>query len=95
MIEVHYKHTSEFVEMQGRTNVVIAALTTAHARLKLYSVLEKLGDRTLYFDTDSIVFVQRDGEWEPPRGDYLGELTDELDGNHITTFVSGGHTCLS
>ena len=27
---------------------------------------------------------------EPPLGDYLGDLTDELDGDYITTFVSGG-----
>ena len=27
---------------------------------------------------------------EPETGVYLGELTDELDGDYITTFVSGG-----
>ena len=32
----------------GKTNVVIAAFTTAHARLKLYSVLEQLDRRVLY-----------------------------------------------
>jgi hypothetical protein len=42
------------------TSVTHAAFVTAHARLKLYSELEKLGDRVLYFDTDSIIFVQRD-----------------------------------
>ena len=30
------------------------------------------------------------GEPEPETGVYLGELTDELDGDYITTFVSGG-----
>ena len=38
MIEVHYKKPKEFIESQGKTNVVIAAFTTAHAKLKLYSV---------------------------------------------------------
>lgn len=90
MMEVHYNHPNEFVDLQGRINVVIAAFTTCHARLKLYSVLERLGERVLYFDTDSIVYVEREGEWSPPLGDYLGELTDELNGHHITTFVSGG-----
>ena len=90
IIEVHYENTDEFIEAKGKTNVVIAAFTTAHARLKLYSVLDQLDRRVLYFDTDSIIYVSKEGEWEPPTGSYLGELTDELDGNHITTFVSGG-----
>ena len=32
----------------------------------------------------------RPGNYEPPVGDYLGELTDELDGQFITEFISGG-----
>ena len=90
LIEVHFENVDEFVEADGKTNVVIAAFTTAHARLKLYSVLEQLDRRVLYFDTDSVIYVSKDGEWEPPTGSYLGELTDELEGGHITTFVSGG-----
>ena len=90
LIEVHFEHVDEFIEADGKTNVVIAAFTTAHARLKLYSVLEQLDRRVLYFDTDSVIYVSRDGDWEPPTGSYLGDLTDELDGAHITTFASGG-----
>lgn len=33
------------------TNVVVAAFTTAFARLKLYSYLKLLGSRVLYYDT--------------------------------------------
>lgn len=33
------------------TNVVTAGTTTAHARILLYKLLAKLGDRVLYFDT--------------------------------------------
>ena len=90
IIEVYYENTDEFVETSDKTDVVIAAFTTAHARLKLYGVLEQLNRRVLYFDTDSIIYTSKEGDWEPPTGSYLGELTDELDGNHITTFVSGG-----
>ncbi|XP_028394389.1 uncharacterized protein LOC114518565 [Dendronephthya gigantea] len=90
LIEAHYENIEEFVEADGNTNVIIAAFTTAHARLKLYSVLEQLDRRVLYFDTDSVIYVSRDGEWEPPVGSYLGDLTDELDGAHIITFASGG-----
>ncbi|KAG8139437.1 hypothetical protein E2320_002201, partial [Naja naja] len=35
------------------TNVFIASFTMAYARLELYSLLERLGDRCLYHDTDS------------------------------------------
>lgn len=37
-------------------NVIVAAFTTCHACLILYSYLEKLGDRVLYGDTDSVLY---------------------------------------
>ena len=43
-----------------------------------------------YYDTDSVIYVSKNGDWEPETGVYLGELTDELDGDYISTFVSGG-----
>ena len=58
--------------------------------MRLYNVLERLGEKVLYFDTDSVVYVVKDGEEEPPVGDFLGDLTDELDGKHIVEFVSAG-----
>ena len=56
-IEVYYTQGDDFASTSGKTNVVIADFTTAQARLKLYSVLERLQMRTLYFDTDSVIFV--------------------------------------
>ena len=91
MVEVQWQHTDEFVEASGRTNVILAAYTTCQARLKLYELLERLDRRVLYYDTDSVIYVSREGEWEPQTGDFLGELTNELESdNHIVTFVSGG-----
>ena len=90
MVEMRYQYKEEFVEESGRTNVVIAAYTTAQARLKLYSYLEQLGLRTLYADTDSVVYTSRPGEWKPELGDYLGDLTDEVPDNRIIEFVTGG-----
>lgn len=76
------------------TSVVIAAYVTAIARIKLYSYLDMIGERVLYFDTDSIIFVEKPGLPSPLTGDFLGDLTDELseygDGSYIDTFVSGG-----
>jgi len=37
--------------------VTIAAYTTALARLKLYSYLELLDRRVLYYDTDSCIYI--------------------------------------
>lgn len=44
----------------------------------------------MYCDTDSVVFTTTPGQWEPLLGDYLGDLTDEVSGNTITNFVTGG-----
>lgn len=95
LVAVTYEQGHEFVEVLANTNPVIAAYTTAQARLKLYSYIEKLQERCLYFDTDSIIYVDRPGdEYHPPVGNFLGEMTDELEkegaGSFITEFVSGG-----
>ena len=90
VIELHYENNENFIAANDKTNVVIAAFTTAYARLKLYDVLDQLQVRALYYDTDSVIFVSKPGDPEPPTGPYLGELTDELKGDHITTFISGG-----
>ena len=79
-----------FEEQNNKVNIVIAAFTTAYARLKLYDLLDLLQERILYYDTDSVVFVHEPDKPEPSLGDYLGDLTDELDGDYITTFISGG-----
>ena len=91
MVEVHYTSKDEFAEQDNKTNIVIAAFTTAYARLKLYDLLDLLQERVLYYDTDSVIYVHEPGKPDPPLGDYLGDLTDELDaGDYITTFISGG-----
>ena len=78
------------------TNVVIAAFTTAQARLKLFEYLHPLGSRVLYYDTDSVFYVSKGepGEYELPIGASLGSLTDELadkgPNTYITSFLSGG-----
>ncbi|KAK6169713.1 hypothetical protein SNE40_020708 [Patella caerulea] len=73
------------------TNVVIAAFVTAQARLKLYSVLEKLGERVCYFDTDSVIYQYHTTSWNPPEGSSLGQWKNELPEDvTIREFVSGG-----
>ena len=65
-------------KLRDKSNIFIAAMTTCHACLTFYREIAHLGDRVLYFDTDSIVFISRPGEYEPKLGEFLGEFTDEL-----------------
>ena len=53
-------------------------------------MLDMLQEGVLYYDTDSVIFVSKPSDPEPPIGPYLGDLTDESGGDYITTFVSGG-----
>ena len=78
VIQVEYQHTEDFEQQSFNTNVTIAAFCTSWARLKLWSVMQRLGDRVLYHDTDSIIYSVKEGEYNPPLASYLGQLTDEL-----------------
>ncbi|XP_027136576.1 olfactory receptor 10J4-like [Larimichthys crocea] len=42
-------------------NVFSAAFTNAYARLKLYSYLEQVQENVLYMDTDSLIYVVKEG----------------------------------
>ncbi|XP_061190613.1 uncharacterized protein LOC133198551 [Saccostrea echinata] len=85
------KRTSEEMCAPGHTNVFLASFTTCWARLKLYELLDQLQSRVLHWDTDSVIYMTNEGKWEPPVGDYLGELTNELEeGDWITEFVCNG-----
>ena len=91
LIEIDYTYERGFIPEDMRTNVALASFTTCWARLKLLKSLEKIGNRVLYYDTDSNIYVSRPGEYDPSLGDYLGDFTDELDeGDFIVEFVSGG-----
>lgn len=73
MVAVTYELQDEFVEVLANTNAVIAAYTTAQARLKLYSYIERLQERVLYMDTDSLIYVDRpQDQYHPNIGNYLG-----------------------
>jgi hypothetical protein len=53
-----------------------------HMQDELYNEMEKIEHsqkgRVLYFDTDSIIFVHREGWYIPQLGDFLGQMTDEI-----------------
>jgi hypothetical protein len=84
------KKKLEYLEMNNVANIYIAACTTAHARIILYKYLEKLGERVVYCDTDSIIYEFEEGN-NIPSSNFLGEMKNELDADdYITHFVSGG-----
>ena len=91
VLEVVYAHIQDEEPQNGKTNIFVAAFTTCLARLKLYESLEILGERVLYFDTESVIYRWKPGEADIPLGDFLGDMTNELDGgDYVTEFVSGG-----
>lgn len=94
MVLVNWQNIEEVGETLRNINVVIAAYTTAQARLKLYEHLKILQEQVVYYDTDSVVYTYKEGLPSIPTGDYLGDMTDELTeygpGSFIAEFVSGG-----
>ena len=89
-LEVTYKNQMENQPDNGKVNIFIAAFTTCHARLKLYEYLQLLQQQVLYFDTDSVIYSHQPGQPDIEPGDFLGEMTDELEGEHIVEFTSAG-----
>ncbi len=97
-IQVTYSEVSSLHVGNNKTNVILAAFVTSWARLELYNALEMMGERVLYFDTDSVYFISRPGLPDLPLGDFLGQFTDELDkedGNYIEEFCSTGPKSLA
>ena len=90
ILEAVYISVDDNAVKGTKTNIFVAAFTTCHARLKLYESLETLQQQVLYYDTDSVVYRWRPGQPSIATGDFLGDMTDELDGDVITEFVSGG-----
>ena len=85
-----YDMKDMFIDNSKDTNIFIVAFTTSHARMMLYELLDKLGDQVLGYDTDSVWYIERSNGETIKTGDSLGDLTDELDGNHITDWCGTG-----
>ena len=88
LLLVNWEDTESNVEAHAGSNVSVAAFVTAQARLKLYEPLEKLNERVLYFDTDSIICHHKPHLWNPTIvSNRLGEWTDEVPYARIVKFV--------
>ena len=70
----------------------VGSYVTGGARLHMYSYLDRLQERALYCETDSIMFVQpRDEPALVEAGDNLGAITSEMKPSQfIEEYGSGG-----
>jgi hypothetical protein len=75
---MEYKINDNFDLEVNAGNVVIAAMCTSWARLKLWGSMKHLGSRVLYHDTDSVIFSAKEGEDKVQLGPFLGDFTNEL-----------------
>ena len=89
MAQMTYNFKDQFVDNSKNTNIYIACFTTSQARLMLYNKLDYLREKVLYFDMDSIIYVDN-GTKNAKTGDMLGDMTDEISGKRITNIVSTG-----
>ena len=63
----------------NKTNVALCAFVTANARLRLYEMIERQGDRMIYCDTDSCIYLQKPDDEPVVTGKQLGDWEDEFD----------------
>lgn len=59
------------------TYIPCAVFVPMYGRLMLYNHLDKLGERVLMCDTDSIKYIDIPGEYQIQEGDCLGDWEDE------------------
>ena len=90
IVETDVSKAVEEVILSNKTNIFIASFTTSWARLELYKYLELLKEQVLYFDTDSIIYLWRNGLPEVETGPFLGQMKDETAGVPIQEFATGG-----
>ena len=83
---------NDFLACASDTNIFVALVTTGWARIRLYQEMDKLKERILYCDTDSVIYEESQNQSENLQvGTFLGDMTSELEpDDHIVEFVSGG-----
>jgi len=91
VVSLSWKHgAEEDVPNLRHTNEVIGAYVTAGARNHLYSYLDRLQEKAIYCDTDSVKYIQPKNEQSLIKpGDKLLDMTFELRRpEFISEFVS-------
>ena len=77
---VTYKDNENANTTFAFSNVILSAVITSWARLKLYELLEKVGiENVRYSDTDSVFHAQKGNETILlPASNFQGNLTNEI-----------------
>ncbi len=92
MLLLTYHFKNDLLPIQGNLSLIIAIFTTSHARVHLYNYIKQVSaESLLYFDTDSVMLVEKDGEHVLPRSSKIGGLKDEL--NEYGTNSKGDEFC--
>lgn len=93
VVSVTYRKIEGCEPRAYNTNPVVGSFVTCYGRLRLHSLLMKLGRRCLYFDTDSAYYTvdRLTGEPNIPYDTFLGDFTSELGAREeIVEFVAAG-----
>lgn len=88
---VTYKPKSEYVSDCDHSNVLLAATVTSAARCHLYSFMDAIPNQCLYNDTDSVIWLSKEGLPTIEHGSCLGQMKSELpSGASIRTLAACG-----
>ncbi len=88
---IEYSPREGSIHSGSSTNVMVAAFIAAYGRLDEYELADACGQRLLYCDTDSVIYLAANPSHLLSTGPYLGQLTSELPPDtYIVTFLSTG-----
>lgn len=96
MVGLKGENKHKYIEEKKKTytlnNRGIASFITAYGRVTLGDIKRKLMSRSLYNDTDSIIYHYIPGQYEVPLGTLLGEWSSEIpeEGGFIDKYVATG-----
>jgi len=92
VVWISWKHAAEeHVPNLRHTNEFNCSYVTAGARIHLYRYLDRFGDKAIYCDIDSLIYIQpRDEPYLIQTGDKLGDMTSDLrPTGYVFEFVCG------
>ena len=77
VVWISWKHSAEErVPNLRHTNVILGSYVTSCATIHLYRYLDRLGERAIYCDTDSVIYIQpRDEPGLIETGEKFGDMT--------------------
>ena len=86
---IEFEETKEEKTSLSSTNIALASMVTSQARLRLYEEMEKLKERVIYCDTDSIIYEYDESKYNTKTGKMLGDWEAEGKEDHIMTEFIG------